>query len=223
MKINMTINYKSNEQLWKMESVLNNAGYTLTDNCYWTQLFRNDVGEVVVTRRESNVDVDPIDTLVNYLTNQNEANENEANEGGNTMNEKKEFTAKGLKTNSKKACLNVQRYIMDGFTGENYHIDKPDNFADTACIVYDCFKREKGVDDYYRGKPELDNFTDWCSGLPSIIDTCYYYNRSAIDDLGDILEQGKEYREKYTETQAENMLTWLIYREIKRAVEKKRG
>ena len=63
-------------------------------------------------------------------------------------------------------------------------------------------------------------FADWCAGLPSILNTCYYYNRSAVDDLGEILEETEEEKEKYTQTEAEKLLTALIYREIKKAVKK---
>ena len=67
---------------------------------------------------------------------------------------------------------------------------------------------------------EQTSFTDWCSGLPSILDTCYYYNRSAVDDLGEILEETEQERSKYTEEQAEKQLTILIYDTIKKELEK---
>lgn len=35
-----------------------------------------------------------------------------------------------LKTNSKQARQNVQAYIMQGFTGENYSIETPETFKD---------------------------------------------------------------------------------------------
>ena len=47
-----------------------------------------------------------------------------------------------------------------------------------------------------------------------MIDTCYFYNRSAVDDLGEILEETDEEKAKYNERQAEDLLTWLIYREL---------
>lgn len=37
-----------------------------------------------------------------------------------------------LKTNSKQARQNVQAYIMQGFTGENYSIETPETFKDTT-------------------------------------------------------------------------------------------
>ena len=64
---------------------------------------------------------------------------------------------------------------------------------------------------YYHGS-EIAAFVDWAQGLPSVLDTCYFYNRSAVDDLGDILEETQEERNKHTETDAEQCLTRLIYK-----------
>lgn len=46
---------------------------------------------------------------------------------------------------------------------------------------------------------------------------CYYYNRSAVDDLGEILEETDEEKAKYSEQQAEELLSRLIYREMEEA------
>jgi len=55
--------------------------------------------------------------------------------------------------------------------------------------------------------------------LSSIIDTCYYYNRSAVDDIAEILQQTEAEKAKYTdERKAEKFLSALIYREITKAV-----
>ena len=57
-------------------------------------------------------------------------------------------------------------------------------------------------------------FADWCAGLPSVLDTCYYYNRSAAKDLGNILEETETEYSRYSEADAEKLLTSLIYREL---------
>jgi len=124
-----------------------------------------------------------------------------------------------LKTNSKQAHENIKKYIMDGFTPENYGIEDPGNFEDTAKIIYRIFKEEKANDPYYKHYPEQDVFANWAAGLPSILDTCYYYNRSAIDDIAEILQQTEAEKAKYTdERKAEKFLSALIYREIIKAV-----
>ena len=63
---------------------------------------------------------------------------------------------------------------------------------------------------------EQQRFEEWAAGLPSILDTCYYYNRSAVDDLGAILEETDSEKARYSEQQAETRLTYLIYRELVR-------
>lgn len=124
-----------------------------------------------------------------------------------------------LKTNSKKAAENIRAYIMNGFTPENYTDNPPEDFPEIARFILATFKSEKynTPEDfrYYRNN-EFAAFADWCAGLPSILDTCYYYNRSAVDDLGDILEETDEEKARYTEKQAEKTLTMLIYRELKK-------
>lgn len=120
-----------------------------------------------------------------------------------------------LKTNSKKAKQNLQNYISENFDGTNYGIEKPDTFKELAKIVLDTFKDEYCFEyNLNRRMTRQQLFVEWCAGLPSILDTCYYYNRSAIDDLGAILEESEEERNKYTEAEAEQMLSNLIYREL---------
>lgn len=118
-----------------------------------------------------------------------------------------------LKTNSKKARENIQKYIMDNFNGENYKLKTPETFSETAEIILDIFRREYSDKRY----SEQENFVNWAAGLPSILDTCYYYNRSAIDDIGKILEETETEKSRFIETQAEELLSSLIYRELIKA------
>lgn len=128
-----------------------------------------------------------------------------------------------LKTNSKKAIENIREYIIDNFDPCGYDIwnitDIPENadFKTIAQFIYNCFVDEKVRFDNRR-MTEKALFFEWCSGLPSILDTCYYYNRSAIDDLSKILEETEKEKKRFTEAQAEERLTYLIYREIKKVV-----
>lgn len=122
-----------------------------------------------------------------------------------------------LRTNSKQARQNVQTYIMNGFTGENYDIDTaPETFTETAHIIMDVFNHEKPAKGVYSRMSEQERFIDWAQGLPSILDTCYYYNRSAVNDLGAILEETEQEKARYSEQAAERLLTTLIYRELER-------
>lgn len=120
-----------------------------------------------------------------------------------------------LRTNTKKAIENIRAYIVNGFDGTNYGIETPETFEDVARVIYNTFEDEY-LYGYNRRRNEQTVFVEWCAGLPSILDTCYYYNRSAVADLGDILEETEEERNRYTEMQAEEMLSRLIYREIRK-------
>ena len=128
-----------------------------------------------------------------------------------------------LKTNSKQAREKIRAYIVDRFDGESYTSTPPDEWPEIAEFIYNTFKSEKYncIQDYqYYKCNERAAFLDWCAGLPSVLDTCYYYNRPAVKDLGDILEQTETERNKYDESSAERLLTILIYNEIKKEIEK---
>lgn len=129
-----------------------------------------------------------------------------------------------LKTNSKKAAENIRDYIMDGFAPEGYTDNPPQEWQGVAAFIFDTFRNEKYhlPQDfrYYKGN-EFAAFVDWCAGLPGVLDTCYYYNRSAVDDLGAILEETNEEKTRYTKEQAEKTLTRLIYGELKKGAAQK--
>lgn len=126
-----------------------------------------------------------------------------------------------LKTNSKQLRQNIRNYIVANYDGPDAGYENaPErnaDFSEIAKFLLDNFRKEKSHD--ISRYIERDVFIDWCQGLPSILDTCYYYNRSAIKDLGDLLEETEEERARYTEAQAEERLTLYIWREL-RAVEK---
>lgn len=127
-----------------------------------------------------------------------------------------------LKSNSKKAKENIQNYIITNFDCSNYEVEtEPTTFKEVASFIYKTFKTEKYncSEDYkYYHHNEFDAFLDWCSGLPSVLNTCYYYNRSAVEDLASILEETETEKSRYSESEAETRLTQLIYREIKKSV-----
>ena len=123
-----------------------------------------------------------------------------------------------LRTNSKKAKENIKNYIVENFDFSNYegykgHEATPTEYKDICKCILDIMNIEKFN---VKEKNEYETFKSWCQGLPSLLDTCYYYNRSAKEDLKNILEQTEEQVNKYTEEQSEEKLTYLLYREIKR-------
>lgn len=123
-----------------------------------------------------------------------------------------------LKTNSKKARENVCNYIVERFTPEGYTDNPPQEFSEIARFILTTFRNEEyhlPQDFRYYRNNEFAAFADWCAGLPAVLDTYYYCNRSAVDDLGAVLEETEE-KARYTEEQAESTLTLLIYRELMR-------
>jgi hypothetical protein len=129
-----------------------------------------------------------------------------------------------LHTNCKQARENIRAYIKDHFDPSGYELEKvPDTFSGIARCILETFADEKRYSTQYYLRYSISDqaaFMDWCQGLPSILDTCYYYNRSAVDDLAKILEETPEEASRYTEAQAENLLTRLIFRELMRGAGK---
>lgn len=124
-----------------------------------------------------------------------------------------------LKTNSSRARENTREYIRENFNPEGYTDTPPESWPDIARFIMDCFREEKCKLDnrFLAGRiSEWDLFYEWCQGLPSVLDTCYYYNRSAVNDLGQILEETEEEKARFTEPQAEKQLTALLYMELRR-------
>lgn len=118
-----------------------------------------------------------------------------------------------IRTNSKKARENIREYIRNNYDGESYNFPETTDFKTIAANILDVFREEKPRN---KGN-EQEIFIEYCAGLPTILDTCYYYNRSAVDDLGEILEETDEEKAKYSEQDAEKLLTYLIYRELVKA------
>ena len=117
-----------------------------------------------------------------------------------------------LKTNSKQARENIRNYIIDRFDCSDYEPEIiPEGFEEIAKFILNTFRDEKIN---WQKIPEVDLFADWAAGLPAVLDTCYYYNRSAVDDLGKILNETQAEKDKYSEDKAQELLSSLIYREL---------
>ena len=128
-----------------------------------------------------------------------------------------------LRTNSKKAIENLKKWTVDHFDADGYDDfnGNENDFSECAKFIYRVFLREKyeGAEKYYRNARMQDVFADWCADLPSVLNTAdYYYTRRAVDVLGEILEQSEEERNRYTESEAEKCMTYLLYRTIKKGV-----
>ena len=123
-----------------------------------------------------------------------------------------------LRTNTLKCRENIKKYIIKIYDGNqdysNHGINtETTDYNEIIKNIKDIFNLEVGGW-YSKQVGEYNAFEYWCRGLPSIIDTCYFYNRSAKDDVAEILEETEEEKNRYTEDDAGKLLTRLIYKEV---------
>ena len=132
-----------------------------------------------------------------------------------------------IKSNSKRATENIKDYIISIYNTDNDRDgleEVPENptIADFEAIaknIYTCFVGEM-MHGYNKRRNEQEVFSEWCSGLCGTIHASDYYLGQAVEVLGDMLEETEQEKAKYTQSQAEKMLDYLIYREIKKALKK---
>lgn len=115
---------------------------------------------------------------------------------------------------TKQTKENLRIYITDNYDPSNYDLDDCRDFSCIAKNILETFRSEKRYSNYYF---EFNKFEDWCQGLPSILDTCYYYNRSAADDLVFLFPDNENEINKLSDEQAQKLLTKIIYRALKEA------
>ena len=123
-----------------------------------------------------------------------------------------------LKTNSKIVKERIRNYILDNANAEDYCEADFRNWKEAGVFIYDCMMEQKGCDYYFRNKSRFEMFEDWVKGLPNEFDLDFVYRTSAVKELGDILEETEEERNRFDETDAENLFLRLIWREVEVAV-----
>ena len=126
-----------------------------------------------------------------------------------------------IRSNSKQAVENIRKYIMmdvDYIAERSEYTIDESNTDEVLSYAWDIFSDEMKyrIENNYHN-PCFVIFEDWARGLALGNLFCYYCTRSAVDDLAEILEESDEEKAKYTEQQAEEFLTRLIYREMEKA------
>ena len=121
-----------------------------------------------------------------------------------------------LKSNSKAVNEAVKAYILDNFDTSNYTPDYDNvnvsNIKEVCKAILECCSKEKFYLSYSNTQSML---IDWMQGLPSILDTApILYSGSAIDLIGNWLQQTEKEKSKYDETTAEQFALYLISRMI---------
>ena len=125
-----------------------------------------------------------------------------------------------LKSNTKKAREAVRLFIIEN-TNEEANAS---TIQEASRYIFNRFTSEVFSTDQerrYFHHSEATAFDYWLRGLPSAFHSCTYLLNSAVDILGDILEQTEQERNRYTEDQAEKMLNYLIYSEVKKGIKTK--
>ena len=137
-----------------------------------------------------------------------------------------------LKTNSKEVKNRIKKWILDNSDGikEAVEYDKekgnlPDTFnasdINNVCwYIYKDFKRVKGYEFGRCAVTWLDLFADYAAGLPFGNMFIYYYNVSAVELVGNILDETETERSKFTESEAEFQMTRMIYNYILSTLDK---
>lgn len=141
-----------------------------------------------------------------------------------------------LRTNSKQAQSNlwkyVRAYMLDEMEEAKEWTEKEDKIfayddSNTGISKYmlDCFNDEY-LHEYNRNlirtgrASKYELFKSWAQGLALGSMFCYYYNREAKQDVKNILEETQAEADRFTEEQAEELLTRLIYNAITKEAEK---
>lgn len=122
-----------------------------------------------------------------------------------------------LRTNSKRVIEKVRKYIINGIDHEYFGLEADPDFKTACKLILTACENEKR---YIKYNNRFEMFKDWAQGLPSAFNTLYYYNVSAVDMLGAWLEETESEKAKYSESEAEEMITRLIYRELTKGAAK---
>lgn len=123
-----------------------------------------------------------------------------------------------LRSNNHKVVEKVRLYIKSIYMG---------TYTDFDEICYDIFETFdieilRNDNRWLSGRANIvDMFVYWCSGLPSILETSdYYLHKCCIGVVAEWLEESIEIANEYTESEAEELISRLICREILRGKER---
>lgn len=118
-----------------------------------------------------------------------------------------------LRSTNKAVINKIRQYIIDGIDHEYFGLEADPDFKTACKLILQACQNEKR---YCRYNNDFEMFKDWAQGLPTAFNTSYYYNVSAVDLLADWLEETDSEKAKFEESAAEEKITWLIYRELRK-------
>ena len=94
----------------------------------------------------------------------------------------------------------------------NYDDHENKDESETFGMIAQLFVEAEYSKGYQRSRNVQDAFIWWLQGLPYNLSD--YYLHSAVELVGDWLEQTQTERKKYSEQEAERLASYLIFREI---------
>ena len=122
-----------------------------------------------------------------------------------------------LRSTNKKVLEKIRDYIINGVDHEYFELEADPDYKTACKLILQACQNEKR---YCRYNSDYEMFKDWAQGLPTAFNTSYYYNVSAVDLLADWLEETDKEKEKFEESAAEEKITWLMYRELRKGAAK---
>lgn len=122
-----------------------------------------------------------------------------------------------LRSTNKKVLEKIHDYIINGVDHEYFNLEADPDFKTACKLILQACQNEKR---YCRYNNDFEMFKDWAQGLPTAFNTSYYYNVSAVDLLADWLDETDSEKAKFEESAAEEKITWLIYRELRKGAAK---
>lgn len=122
-----------------------------------------------------------------------------------------------LRSTNKAVINKIRQYIINGVDHEYFELETDPDYKTACKLILQACQNEKR---YCRYNNDFEMFKDWAQGLPTAFNTGYYYNVSAVDLLADWLEETDKEKEKFEESAAEEKITWLIYRELRKGAAK---
>lgn len=121
------------------------------------------------------------------------------------------------RSNSKAAINAIKEYVLSQYNPEEYGLPETSDFREAARNMWEACKAEIMKYDKRR-LSDCDYFLEWLSGLPSLFNSAdYIYHCNAKKRLAAILDETETEADKFTETEAETMLSRLIWREVSKA------
>ena len=131
-----------------------------------------------------------------------------------------------LKTNSKAVRQKIRGYIVANSLDcliDDYNVPSSElsSFSEIAKKILEIWTKETRYDYMVRKNGYTYGvFKSWGQGLPIGDLFLYYYSINAVNLVRDILEETEAEASKFTDQQAEELLTKLIYRELRAGTKK---